>query len=144
MGSETPPERGNRPTILAVDDSPESLDVLVEILQSEFAVKVAPSGEQALRIVASGNPPDLVLLDVLMPGLSGYEVCRALKESPDTAGIPVIFVTSMDAPEDEVRGFELGAVDYIVKPFDPPVVLARIKTRLARAEQDSRGPGNDP
>ena len=124
---------GEKPTILVVDDAPESIDVLVGILQPEYRVKVAPNGEQALRIAASGDPPDLILLDVIMPGLSGYEVCRELKGAPATSGIPVIFVTSMDGPQDELRGFDLGAADYITKPFDPLVVLARVRARLAEA-----------
>jgi putative two-component system response regulator len=128
------PAKAERSVVLVVDDSPESIDVLVEILQPEYRVKVAPGGEQALRIASSGDPPDLILLDVLMPGLSGYEVCRELKDAPATAGIPVIFVTSMDEPQDELRGFELGAADYITKPFSPPVVLARVRARLARRE----------
>jgi putative two-component system response regulator len=121
-----------KPVILVVDDATESLDILVEILQPEYRVKVAPNGEQALRIAASGDLPDLILLDVVMPGLSGYEVCRELKGSPATAGILVIFVTSMDDPQDELRGFDLGAADYVTKPFDPLVVLARVRACLSR------------
>ncbi|MSS72786.1 MAG: response regulator [Candidatus Latescibacteria bacterium] len=126
------PDLPPKPIILVVDDTPENIDILVRILETDYHLRVAPNGEQALRIAALTPPPDLILLDVIMPGLSGYEVCRELKSAPGTAGIPVIFVTAMDDPQDELRGFELGAVDYVTKPFDPLVVLARVRACLKK------------
>lgn len=127
----TPPgtrERA-RPTLLLVDDTPEHLTILGEVLAPVYNVRIASHGVAALEI-ARRNPPDLVLLDVLMPGMSGYETLAALRSDPRTADIPVIFVTSLDATEDEQRGFTLGAADYIVKPVRAPIVLARVALHL--------------
>lgn len=118
------------PTILAVDDTPVNLSLITGLLKSHYRVKVANSGEKALRIVHSDLPPDLVLLDVMMPGLDGIEVCRRLKDDPRTRHIPVIFLTAMSKSEDERTGLEAGAVDYITKPISPPILLARVKTHL--------------
>ena len=120
-------------TILAVDDTPENLDVVKGILARDYVVKVAINGPMALKIVEK-MPPDLVLLDVMMPGMDGYEVCRRLKENPATRDIPVIFLTAMDQTKDEARGFSLGAADYIYKPVNPPILEARVKTHLALKE----------
>jgi putative two-component system response regulator len=98
-------------------------------------VRVATSGEKALKIVYSDNPPDLILLDIMMPGLSGLEICRRLKANPDRRRIPIIFVTAMSSTEDERRGLEIGAVDYITKPISPPIVRARVRTHLALYDQ---------
>ena len=118
------------PTILIVDDSPENLSVLNGLLQPAYQVLAATSGERALR-VASGIPrPDLILLDVMMPGLDGYQIFDRLRAEPSTREIPVIFVTALDGKEAELHGLELGAVDYITKAIVPPVVLARINTQL--------------
>ncbi|OQX14972.1 MAG: two-component system response regulator [Desulfobulbaceae bacterium A2] len=125
----------DRQTVLVVDDIPENIDILSEVLRDDYQVRVATSGEKALRIVYSDNPPDLVLLDIMMPGLSGLELCRRLKANPDRRKIPVIFVTAMCSVEDERRGLEMGAVDYITKPISPPVVLARVRTHLALYDQ---------
>ncbi len=122
-------------TILVVDDTPEMLDVLSEVLRPEFRVKAARNGERALRIAADDPAPDLILLDVDMPVMNGYEVCRQLKANPVTRRIPVIFLTSRDQVEDEKKGLELGAVDYITKPISPAIVLARLRTHLALADQ---------
>lgn len=122
-------------TILIVDDTPENLMVLDEILRADYKVKAANNGERALKIALSGNPPDLILLDIMMPGLSGYQVCEKLKSESATRKIPIIFVTAMSEVEDEAKGFELGAVDYITKPVSPPVVKARVKTHLALYDQ---------
>ena len=124
-----------RPTILIVDDTPANLDLLVEVLKSDYRTKVAISGEKALDLATSGEPPDLILLDVMMPGLNGYEVCQRLKADPATRNVPVIFVTAMGEEEDETRGLEAGGVDYVTKPISPPIVKARIKTHLAVAAQ---------
>jgi putative two-component system response regulator len=121
--------------ILIVDDEPFFIDVLVDLLKAEYSLAVAKDGEQALRRAASAEPPDLVLLDVVMPGLNGYQVLGRLKENVRTAEIPVIFLTVLDSVEDETRGLELGAVDYIKKPLSPPLVRRRIRTHLALADQ---------
>jgi putative two-component system response regulator len=99
--------------VLVVDDSPENIDLLSEILRDDYRVRVATSGEKALKIVYSDEPPDLILLDIMMPGISGLEICRRLKANPDRRRIPIIFVTAMSSTEDERRGLEIGAVDYI-------------------------------
>jgi len=117
-------------TILVVDDIPDNILLLVELLRGLFRVKVAPNGAKALEIAGSEEPPDLILLDVLMPGMDGYEVCRRLKADPSTRGIPVLFLTAKSEIEDEARGFASGAADYILKPFSPALVMARIRTHL--------------
>jgi sigma-B regulation protein RsbU (phosphoserine phosphatase) len=123
-------EGPSKPVILAVDDTPENLDVVKGILSSDYAVKAAINGPIALKI-AEKHQPDLILLDVMMPGMDGYEVCQKLKENPETSDIPVIFVTAMDQTSNEARGFSLGAADYIFKPVNPPILKARVKTHLA-------------
>jgi putative two-component system response regulator len=127
---------GSRRTILVVDDTPDNIDVLVGILQDEYNVKAATRGDRALRIVRGERPPDLILLDIMMPGMDGYAVCRELKKDPSTRHIPIIFVTAKIGVEDEVRGFELGASDYISKPVSPPVVKSRVRTHLALHDQN--------
>jgi len=117
-------------TVLIVDDIPENIDLLSGILNRDYHVKVALNGQKALSIAESENPPDLILLDIMMPEIDGYQVCRKLKESADTCDIPVLFVTAMDEVTDEARGLALGAVDYITKPVSPPIVLARVKTHM--------------
>ena len=121
----------NPAKILVVDDTPENVDVLAGVLSPLYKVKVALNGEKALKIAESDDPPDLILLDVMMPEIDGYEVCRRLKSSPATHDIPVIFVTARTEEEDEARGFETGAVDYVIKPISPTVVLARVRTHLS-------------
>ena len=128
-----PPD--GKPTVLIVDDTPANLDLLVEILRGEFRTKVAINGEKALELAGSGNPPDVILLDIMMPGINGYEVCQRLKANPATSAIPVIFVTAMSEVEDETRGLEIGGVDYVTKPISPPIVKARIRTHLAVSAQ---------
>lgn len=120
-----------------VDDTPENVDVLAGILREHYQIKVALDGERALQI-ASAHPPDLVLLDVMMPGMDGYEVCRRLKADPRTAGVPVIFVTARTEIEDEMRGLELGAVDYLTKPVSAPIVLARVKSHIQLKHSSDR------
>jgi putative two-component system response regulator len=114
-----------------VDDTPGNIDILQGILSPDYRVKVAAGGPRALEIAAQDDPPDLILLDVMMPGMDGYEVIRRLKEEPRTQSIPVLFITAKEAPEDEQRGFELGCVDYITKPVSAPRVRARVRTHLA-------------
>ena len=124
-----------RPTILIVDDTPANVQVLGDVLETQYRTKAATSGERALRIAAAESPPDLILLDVMMPDMSGHEVCQRLKADPRTAHIPVIFVTAMSEVEDETLGLELGAVDYITKPISAAIVLARVHTHLALARK---------
>jgi class 3 adenylate cyclase/AmiR/NasT family two-component response regulator len=121
--------------VLVVDDTAANLSLLSELLRDEYRVQVATSGVRALQIVTSDAPPDLVLLDVVMPDMTGYEVCRRIKADPTKCHIPVIFVTALDEVDDEMRGLELGGVDYIVKPISPPIVKARVRTHLKLSEQ---------
>src|SRR5262249_37467808 len=114
--------------VLIVDDTPTNVAVVTGLLKDAFRTKVATSGQKALAI-ASAEKPDLILLDVMMPDMDGFEVCRRLKENPETREIPVIFLTAKTDAVDEVRGFDVGAVDYIRKPFSPPTVLARVRTQ---------------
>jgi len=122
--------------ILVVDDTPSNITVLMEILRDDYRVLAATNGEQALKIARGDPPPDLILLDVMMPDMNGHEVCQRLKAESSTRKIPVIFVTAMNQVEDETQGFALGAVDYITKPVSPPVVKARVKTHLALYDQN--------
>jgi putative two-component system response regulator len=122
-------------TILIVDDVNTNIDLLVNILGEQYDIAVATDGETALERANEGSP-DLILLDVMMPGMDGYEVCRRLKANISTRNIPVIFVTAMGEVKDEMHGFELGAVDYITKPISPPIVEARVKTHLALYDQN--------
>ena len=125
----TPAQETANFTILVVDDEPGNLALMNGLLRDRYSVKGANSGERALQIVRDALP-NLILLDIVMPGLSGYDVCRELKSSPLTRDIPVIFLSSKGEAASEKLGFDLGAVDYITKPISPPVVLARIRTHL--------------
>ncbi len=128
--------RVDKKVILVVDDVPANIDVLSEILRPTYQVKVVTSGAMALKIAMASAPPDLILLDIMMPDMDGYEVCRQLKANAATRNIPVIFVSAMDEVQDETKGFELGAVDYITKPVSSPIVHARVKTHLALFDQN--------
>lgn len=123
-------DKADKPTLLVVDDVPENLDVMVELLGNDYQVKVASSGERALKILAQGKIPDLILLDVMMPEMDGFEVCRQIKADPKTNDVPVIFLTAMSDTTDVTRGFAMGAVDFVTKPADPPILRARIETHL--------------
>ncbi len=118
-------------TILVVDDTPTNLMLLSSLLKDDYRVQVANTGEKALAIAASDSPPDLILLDIMMPGMDGYEVCRRLKRARATQHILVIFITAKAEVESEQHGLELGAVDYITKPMSPPIVLARVRNHVA-------------
>ena len=117
-------------TILVVDDTPANLSLMTGLLRDDYKVKAAIDGEKALRIAQASPPPDLILLDIMMPGMDGYEVCRQLKADPATRDIPVIFLTAKSGVEDEKMGLDLGAVDYITKPISPPIVMARVRNHL--------------
>ncbi|WP_374486083.1 two-component system response regulator [Zoogloea sp.] len=128
--SDKPEALAAKHTILIVDDTPQNLAVLGELLQPHYRVRAANSGERALRAAGLAPRPDLILLDVMMPGMDGYEVLQQLHADPATRNIPVIFVTAMNAAENEEHGLALGAVDYITKPINPAIVLARVRTHL--------------
>jgi putative two-component system response regulator len=123
-------EQADKATILVVDDTPDNLMVMRNLLKDLYRVKVAKSGEEALEITFGTKLPDLILLDIMMPEMDGYEVCRRLKADDRTRDIPIIFLTAKTETEDEQQGLDLGAVDYITKPISPPIVLARIRTHL--------------
>ena len=125
----------DKPTVLIVDDTPDNLQMLHALLQHQYKVKIANGGKPALKLASAWPLPEVILLDIMMPEMDGYEVCRRLKKDPFTSEIPVIFLTAKSEVEDEEKGFELGCVDYITKPISPPIVLARVKThvRLKRA-----------
>lgn len=125
---------GGKPRILVVDDEPINLKVMTDLLRDSYGLTVAKDGRQALARLAGDPLPDLILLDVMMPGMDGVEVCRRLKADSRTADLPVIFITAMGQVHDETRGFEAGAVDYITKPISPPVMLARVRTHIALRE----------
>lgn len=116
-------------TVLIVDDTPANIEMLSEALSDEYEVLFATSGQDALEIAADQHP-DLILLDVIMPEMDGYQVCGRLKEDARTQTIPVIFVTAMDHEEDETKGLNLGAIDYLTKPIRPPIVRARVQNHL--------------
>ncbi|MFS1423499.1 two-component system response regulator [Shewanella sp. 10N.286.48.B5] len=123
-----------RQTILVVDDTAENIDVLAGVLKSDYQIKIAKNGKLALKI-AKAMTLDLILLDIMMPGIDGFEVCRQLKQDKRTQHIPIIFVTAKISAADELKGLELGAADYITKPFNPPIVLRRVQTQLALTSQ---------
>ena len=125
---------GEKKTFLVVDDAPANIRVVNEILHPKYKVRIATNGAKALELAAATPPPDLILLDVIMPEMDGYAVCDHLKADPATRDIPVIFLTGQTETEDETRGFECGAVDYIHKPFSSAVVVARVQTHLALRE----------
>ncbi len=117
-------------TILVVDDTPDNLSLMNHLLKDEFKVKLANSGKRALKVACSDQPPDIILLDIMMPEMDGYEVLRRLKADDKTRDIPIIFLTAMNTAEDEHKGLALGAIDYISKPISPPITLARIRNHI--------------
>jgi len=128
----------NKKTILIVDDSRFNIKMLSDILKDKlYNIVIAESGEQALEIVEI-NKPDLILLDIMMPEIDGFKVCRRLKQNEKTASIPIIFISGLDKSSDIVKGFKMGAVDYIVKPFQKEVVLARVNTHLKLNETQNK------
>ena len=128
-------KRARKLKILIVDDESNNISIMVEVLMGRYEIIAALSGEIALELALQEPQPDLILLDVMMPKMDGFQVCKTLKVDKMTASIPVIFVTAMDEVEDEANGFALGAVDYITKPVSPPIVKARVATHLAMSQQ---------
>jgi len=122
--------------VLVVDDIPENIDVIAGILSDDYDVVAARSGKTVMKMIESLNLPDIILLDVMMPGMDGYEVCQKIKDNLLTSNIPIIFVTAKHETEDEQHGLDLGAVDYITKPINPAILRARIKTHLAAHDQN--------
>lgn len=138
------PFHPDKATILIVDDTPDNIRILSLLLSGAYRTKAATSGARAIELCLSDDPPDLVLLDVMMPDVDGFDVCRRIRHDPKSSDIPVIFLTAKSAEEDERRGFELGGVDYITKPVSPPVVVARVKTHLElKAARDQLKLQND-
>lgn len=129
------PKQEDKPLVLIVDDTPENIDVLAGLLKNQYRIRVATNGIVALKLAKMQPMPDLILLDIMMPDIDGFEVCQRLKSQPETQSIPVIFVTAKMTADDEIKGLELGAVDYITKPIVPPVAKQRIQTHLALANQ---------
>ncbi|MEO7642601.1 MAG: adenylate/guanylate cyclase domain-containing protein [Ramlibacter sp.] len=127
-----------RAKILVVDDTPDNLFLMTALLEDEYELATASSGVEALEVAQSAQPPELILLDIMMPGMDGYEVMRRLRQNPATASIPVIFLTALTSIEEEQFGLDLGAVDYITKPISPPVVLARVHSHLERSANARR------
>lgn len=123
-------ELDERPLVLLVDDSADNLTLLNGVLRDEYRVKAVNNGPRCIKVAQTQPQPDLILLDIMMPQMSGYEVCERLKSDPLTADIPVVFLTAMSSTEDETRGLELGAADFITKPVNPPIVRARVKSQL--------------
>ena len=119
-----------KPMVLVVDDTPDNLVLLVDLLKDDYQVKIANNGENAIKTATMSDKPDIILMDIMMPVMNGYEACRLLKNNPETEDIPVIFLTARSEIQDEIEGFKLGAVDYITKPISRPILRARIKTHL--------------
>jgi adenylate cyclase len=128
----------DKPRILVVDDTPDNLYLMSALLEDRYIVDTAESGPHALAAAHSATPPELILLDIMMPDMDGYEVLRRLREDPTTASIPVIFLTALTSIEEEQYGLDLGAVDYITKPISPPIVLARVHSHLERSANARR------
>jgi len=127
-------KQAHRPTILVVDDTPDNLLLLAQLFKDEYRVRVAQNGEKALEICCSDSPPDLVLLDVMMPGMDGFEVARRMREHPSSETLPVIFVTAMAGQDARLKGLELGAVDFVTKPIDPEVLKPRVRNFMRYVE----------
>ena len=123
-------EGAKKPKVLIVDDAPENIQVLMGTLKNQYAIVAATSGEKALKLAVAEPQPDLILLDIMMPGMDGFEVCQRLKTDASTCEIPVIFLSALDDTVNKVKGFSIGAVDYISKPFHPEEVLVRVNTHL--------------
>ena len=121
------PSSDNKATILVVDDTPDTRNLMIALLEDDYTVMSAKGGEEALKLAQSDTPPDLILLDIMMPGLSGYEVCKQLKANPVTRNIPVIFISALAGEGNEAQGRALGAVGFLSKPLDPHDLVAQVK-----------------
>jgi sigma-B regulation protein RsbU (phosphoserine phosphatase) len=130
----TTADGAHKKVVLVVDDAPSNIQVVQSILKDEYRIRIATSGERALELMKVAPLPDLILLDVMMPGLDGYQVCERLKAAPETRDVPVIFLTGLTDVDDETKGLEAGAVDYIRKPFSTAIVKARVRTQLLLRE----------
>ena len=132
-------EGEKKPKVLIVDDTPENIQILMGTLKDQYAIVAAINGEKALKMAVAEPRPDLILLDIMMPGMDGFEVCSRLKSDPETRDIPVIFLSALDDTANKVKGFATGAVDYISKPFQPEEVHVRVNTHLtmSRLKQES-------
>jgi CheY-like chemotaxis protein len=133
-GADQAAGKAARPTILVIDDSPDNLHLMSQLFKDEYRVRVGNSGALALEMCQSGNPPDLLLLDIMMPGIDGFEVARRMREHPTSQAIPVIFVTAMTERAASLKGFELGAVDFVTKPIDPEVLKPRVRNFMRYVE----------
>ena len=120
----------DKATILIIDDTPANISLMSGLLQDQYKIKAATTGKKGLEIAALKPQPDLILLDIMMPEMDGYEVCKVLKTNPQTVEIPVIFLTAKAESQDEEKGLKMGAVDYITKPVSPPIALTRIATHI--------------
>ncbi|MBP7653178.1 response regulator [Candidatus Dependentiae bacterium] len=123
-----------KPLLLIVDDSPENIEILRNILAGDYVIKVATNGETALQICSHKDKPDLILLDIIMPGLNGYEVCKILKNQHTTCDIPIVIISAKNKTDDEIKGLNFGALDYISRPFEPEIVKMRVRNILALVE----------
>ncbi|GAB7219526.1 two-component system response regulator [Vibrio comitans] len=128
----------DKPLLLIVDDTAENIDVLAGLLKQDYRIRIATNGELALKLARAMPLPDLILLDIMMPEVDGFEVCKQLKSQSNTQHIPIIFVTAKISAEDEIKGLQLGAVDYIGKPIVPPIAKQRIETHLALSNQNKQ------
>ncbi len=122
-------------TVLIVDDTETNVDILVETLGEDYDIAVAMDGESALEAVEE-EPPDLILLDIMMPDMDGYEVCKRLKDNPETEDIPVIFLSALTEADEKQKGLKLGAVDFLTKPFNPSVIQDKVKQHLTAFKKD--------
>ncbi len=122
-------------TILIVDDTETNIDILVNTLSRDYDIAVAMDGESALEAVEE-EPPDLILLDIMMPDMDGYEVCKRLKDNPETADIPVIFLSALTGADEKQKGLKLGAADFLTKPFNPSVIQDKVKQHLIAFKKD--------
>lgn len=129
------PKNNSQPTILIVDDNPDNIVLLEEILKTQYNVVACINGKEALEVAWGENPPSLILMDVMMPGMGGFEACQLLKGRASSQNIPVIFVSALGESCDQGKGFEVGGVDYIIKPYEPLIILARVKIHLALYDQ---------
>ncbi|MFI3196403.1 MAG: response regulator [Methylococcaceae bacterium] len=125
------PDIKQKASILVIDDSPENITLMSDLLKESYKVKVATSGRRGISVIQSKNPPDIILLDIMMPEMDGYEVCRQVKLNANTRDIPIIFLTAKAEKEDERYGLKLGAIDYITKPINPAILMARVANHLA-------------